>query len=148
MAERLNFKATINASVEKVWNTMLDLESYKTWTAVFHEGSYYEGSWEKGNKIKFLVDKSNFGIVAEIAENIPYKFISIRHLGTIKDGEEDTTSDKVKSWAPAYENYTIEESDNNQTTLYVDMDSNPKMKTFFEQTWPKALAILTEMCEN
>ena len=33
---------------------MLDPENFKIWTAEFCEGSYFEGSWAKGSKIKFL----------------------------------------------------------------------------------------------
>ena len=46
-------------------------------------------------------------MVSEIAENKPNEFISIRHLGYIANGIEDTQSEAIRAWAPAYENYTF-----------------------------------------
>ena len=33
--EKLNFKIEINAPKEKVWDTMLNKDTYKAWTEVF-----------------------------------------------------------------------------------------------------------------
>jgi uncharacterized protein YndB with AHSA1/START domain len=44
----------IQASKTKVWSVLLEKESYKKWTKVFTEGSYYEGEMKLNGKIKFL----------------------------------------------------------------------------------------------
>ena len=36
-----------------------------------------------------------------------YEFVSIEHLGLVKNDVEDTTSDEVKKWTPPFENYTF-----------------------------------------
>lgn len=87
----LHFSIKINAPAEKVWQNMLGAETYKIWTAEFAPGSYYEGSWEKGESIKFLIPNGD-GMTSVIAENRPFKFISIKHLGYIKGGVADTES--------------------------------------------------------
>lgn len=99
--QRLRFETTIDAPTDVVWRAMLGAESYKKWTAAFAEGSYYEGSWREGSRIRFL-SPSGDGVVAEIAESRPNEFISIRHLGFVVNGVEDLDSDAVKAWAPAY----------------------------------------------
>jgi hypothetical protein len=142
---RLQFSIVINSSKEKVWSKMLEPESFKVWTAAFAEGSYYVGSWEKGKKIRFLIPDGN-GMVSMIAENKPFEFISIKHLGFIKDGVEDTESPEIKSWAPAFENYTFSERDG-ATEVKVDMDILPEFDDFMKSTWPKALASLKKICE-
>lgn len=43
---------TINAPVAVVWEVMFGAESYTRWTAAFAEGSYYDGSWSQGSRIK------------------------------------------------------------------------------------------------
>ena len=152
MKEKMHFEIEIYAPVQKVWDTMLEKESYKEWTTAFDPTSSYEGSWEKGSKMKFVSTTNGYSMISEIAENIPYKFISIKHLGEIKGGVEDTTSDKVKTWTPAYENYTFADKGMG-TLLAVDMESpstpeSKAMKEMFEDMWPKALLRLKEICER
>ena len=52
-------------------------------------------------------------MTAVIVENKPNDFVSIRHLGVIEKGVEDTTSEKVRA-----------------------------------DTYPRALALLKELCER
>lgn len=151
MKETMHFEIMIKAPVQKVWDTMLGQESYKEWTSIFEPTSYYDGSWEKGSKIKFL-GASGDGMLSEIAENIPYQFVSIKHLGEIKNGIEDTTSESVVAWMPAFENYSFSSQDG-ETQLVIDMEmpSSPvtkSMKEMFEGMWPKALLKLKEICEK
>lgn len=149
--EKLHFKIDINSPKEKVWNTMLDDTTYRVWTTPFSEGSYYKGDWSKGSKIIFLGPDSETGkeggMVSRIAENKLYEFISIEHLGIIKDGVEDTTSEEVKKWTPAFENYTFKEK-NGTTEVLVEMDINDEYKEMFEGMWPKALQKLKELSEK
>lgn len=142
----LHFSKTINAPAGKVWNTMLEAETYRQWTRVFTEGSHFKGSWEEGEKILFLGPEDS-GMVATIAENRPHEFISIKHIGIVKDGVEDTESKEAKKWAPAFENYTFTEEDG-KTTVTVDMDIEKEHEEMFNEMWPKALQKLKELAEN
>ena len=87
-----HFDILIHAPPKQVWATMLQSPTYERWTTAFCEGSRFEGSWEEGQKIRFL-DPKGFGMVAEIAAHRPAEFVSIRHLGMIDQGVEDTTTD-------------------------------------------------------
>lgn len=148
--EKLQFKIDIHASSEKVWDTMLEDKTYRIWTEEFSPGSHYIGNWEQGTKILFLGpanDGKLAGMVSRIKENKPYKYISIEHLGEVYDGVEDTTSDRVKVWAGALENYTFVDKDG-KTELVVDMDINEEFKGLFEGMWPKALQKLKSLCEE
>ncbi len=102
--KQLHFSISITAPKEHVWNTMLGPDTYKVWTEPFCEGSYFQGSWEKGERIQFLAPNGS-GMISEIAENRLHESISIKHLGYVKNGIEDSDSQEVSSWAPAYENY-------------------------------------------
>lgn len=143
--EKLQFKILINAPREKVWKIMLDDETYRKWTEAFYPGSYAETDWQKGSKAKFL-SPSGDGMVSRIAENIPNEFLSIEHLGMITKGVEDTTSDEVKAWAGAMENYTLKEKDGG-TEVIVDMDSDENYSKMFSETWRKALQKVKELSE-
>ncbi|MCU0285197.1 MAG: SRPBCC domain-containing protein [Acidobacteria bacterium] len=144
--KKLHFSIEIEAPKEKVWHTMLDQESFKVWSAEFMQGSYYEGAWEEGEKIKFLDPEGN-GMSSIIAEHRPYEFTSIKHLGIIKDGIEDMESPESKKWVPAYENYTFRQRDG-VTEVSVDMDVLEDFAKMMEDMWPKALVKLKTICEQ
>lgn len=141
------FKVTVNAPKEKVWQVLWDKQSYEKWTSAFAEGSTVEtDGWKKGTKVLFTDGKGS-GMVAEIADNIPNEFMSFRHLGELKDGVEDTTSDKVKEWAGALENYRLT-GESSTTELVVEIDINDQWLAFFEKAWPKALEIIKTQSEQ
>lgn len=147
---KMHFEVSINVPVDKVYKIMLDAETYKSWTAEFNPSSYYKGSWDKGSKILFVgvdQDGKEGGMVATIKENIPNEFISIQHLG-ILDGEKEITSGpEVDGWAGALENYTFKDV-GGKTIVEVDVDTNQQFKSYFEDTWPKALNKLKSICEK
>lgn len=141
----------INAPREKVWDTMLSDATYRAWTSVFMEGSYYKGSWDEGSKILFLGPSPDGsgegGMVSRIAKNRLYEFVSIEHEGVVKNGVEDTESDAVKAWAGSYENYTFTDKDGG-TELAIDMSLPESEKATMEEMWKKALAKLKELAEK
>ena len=143
--KRIQFTENIAAPVRRVFDLMIDPTGYKTWTAAFAEGCYFEGSWARGKKIKFLAPSGD-GMIAEIAEHRPNEFISIRHLGFMANGVEDTESEAARSWAHAYENYTFQASSTG-TRLIVDLDVTDELEAYMVGTWPKALKKLKAICE-
>jgi uncharacterized protein YndB with AHSA1/START domain len=147
---RLYFSIVINAPKEKVWDTMLNQDSYRVWTEVFSPGSHYVGDWNQGSKILFLGPGESGkmgGMVSRIKENRPYEYISIEHRGVVGEGKEDTSSEAAKAWAGALENYTFKEK-NGSTEVLVDMDTEEDHKQMFQDTWPKALQKLKELAEK
>jgi len=147
---KLNFSIVIDAPISKVWDTMLEDKTYRIWTEEFSPGSHYIGNWNQGSKILFLGPSNDgklAGMVSRIIENKFHKYISIEHLGEVYDGVEDTTSDRVKVWAGALENYTFNNKDG-KTELVVDLDINEEFVEMFEGMWPKALQKLKSLCEE
>ncbi|PWS31545.1 SRPBCC family protein [Pedobacter paludis] len=140
--DKIKISIEINAPAEKVWAVLLGKDSYPEWAAVFAEGSKAETDWQKGSKALFL-DSNNEGMVSRIADNIPNEFMSIEHLGMIKDGKEDLNHE----WSGAKENYNLSEKDG-KTELLITMDSNAEMQAYFEETWPKALDKIKLLSEN
>ncbi len=150
--QKLHFSIQINAPREKVWDTMLEDATYRQWTAAFNPGSYYIGSWEQGSEMRFLGPdpegkEGEGGMFSRIKENRLHEFISIEHLGMIKGGVIDTTSDEVKKWTPAFENYTFGDKDGG-TEILVDIDVADEYADMFNGMWPTALNVLKELSEK
>jgi len=148
--ERIHFSVSIDAPRERVWTTMLEEDTYREWTDVFMPGSHYVDDWNEGSKILFLgPNKSGKmdGMVSQIKENRPYEYISIEHIGIVRDGKEDTSSEAMEGWAGALENYTFKENDGT-TEVLVDMDTVEEYKEMFQNTWPKALQKIKELVEK
>jgi hypothetical protein len=142
----LRFAIQIDSPRQVVWAAMIEPETYKDWTAEFGVGSYFEGSWEKGERIRFLTPDGT-GMTSIIDEHRPHDFISIRHLGFIKDGIEDTESEEVRRWAPSFENYTFTDV-GSSTEINVALDVPPEWEDDMLQMWPKALVRLKTICES
>ena len=144
--KRIQFTVDIQAPRATVWRHVISPESYEHWTSAFAEGSRFEGSWDQGSRIRFLSPTGD-GMVSEIAESRLHEFMSIRHLGFIVNGVEDTTSEAVKAWAPAYENYTFIATPEG-TRMVVDQDVAAEWEEHLSEAWPKALELLKALSES
>lgn len=144
--KRFQWSVDIAAPASKVYHVLVGAESYPLWASAFGDGLYFEGSWQAGQRIRFLTPEGH-GVVSEIAENRPGEFLSVRHLGYIDDqGVEDTSSEAIRAWAPAYENYTFTATQLG-TRLTVAQDITEDFESM-PASWPKALEILKALCED
>lgn len=149
--KKIDLDIVINAPREAVWDAIVDGSKFNAWTSVFQETSAFEGGWNKGDSIRFtgINEKGQTeGMVSEIAESTYPEFISIKHLGYIVDGVEDTTSEEIRKWAPSFENYTLEKLDEGITLFKLDMDTTEEFYDMFLDLWPKALQKLKEVSET
>jgi hypothetical protein len=150
----LQYTIKINAPVKKVYDVMLgisNISTYEQWTAMFNPTSTYEGNWNKGSKMLFvgLDQKGNKGgMVSEIADNITNKYISIRHYGLVQANMEITAGPEVEKWANGFENYTFEEN-NGVTNIAIELVGlTEDLIQYMNDSWPKALNKLKEVCEG
>lgn len=155
--KKLQFKININAPAAQVYDCMLGISqkaTYEQWTATFNPTCTYEGSWDKGSKILFLgVDENGEkgGMVSTIIENKPNHFVTIQHKGLVQGNTEITEGPEVEKWANGLENYTFEEipmAIGRTTTLTVDLDTDEDFIEYMNETYPKALDKLKEICEK
>jgi uncharacterized protein YndB with AHSA1/START domain len=145
----LHFSIQINAPKKKVWDIMLNDKTYREWTTVFTQGSYFVGNWSKNSKMQFLgpgEDGKVGGMTSIIADNVPLELISIKHIGLVTDGVEDTTSEEAKKWI-GFEKYRFIDEDG-KTRLEIEVDTTNDFARFMKDTWPKALQILKDLSEK
>ncbi len=150
LLETVSFRIVIDASPETVYNTLTDPANFKTWTAPFQPTSYFEGEWKQGSTIHFLsLDESGnrMGLISKVIENVPFGQITLQHFGLIQEGKEITDGEEVEAIKGAIEQYTFV-SKGGQTELEVKTEIFIELKDYFEETWPKALQVLKQLCEN
>lgn len=86
--DTLTFSTQIKAIPETIWNILWNKHSYKKWTSVFMEGSYYLAEdLLKGSKIHFLGPKGGgmYSVIDEVEVN---KKMVFKHLGEVKNFKE------------------------------------------------------------
>ncbi|WP_157357065.1 SRPBCC family protein [Arthrobacter sp. U41] len=135
--EKLRYSVTIDAPVRDVWTTMLNDATYREWTSVFNSDSYYEGNWSQGSEIRFLGpdgDGSVAGMIATVEENRPHELISLRYIGQVVNGEDDTTSEAAKAFMGAHEKYAFSAA-GGVTTVDVELDSEEEFVAMFDEAW-------------
>lgn len=139
--QKLFFEIQIDAPPEKVWDVLWSDITYRQWTTAFTEGSFYQGTFEEGNIVKFL-DPNNDGMFSRVEKSIPSKEIKFLHLGEIYGGVE-----KEQNWGDATEAYFLEETETG-TVLKIEINTPDEFKSFFEEKFPTALGIVKNLSEN
>ena len=145
--DKLTFTTTIDAPAAHVWRVLFEDATYREWTTEFAEGSYAVTDWKEGSKALFLSGTGE-GMVSRVAAHRPNEFLSLEHLGMVKDGVEDLQSAVSEGWAGAHENYTLKPLGDARVELTVEMDTLPAHREYFEKTWPKALGKLKSIAER
>lgn len=147
---RLEFDIHINAPRERVWHTMLDDATYRVWTAGFHDGSHYVGSWTPGTDIRFLGptrDGTLSGMICRVRETRPLELVALTAIGMVHNGVEDRDSDAVRAWSGAIEEYTFREADQG-TQVHVVVDTPDEWVDMMQRGWNDSLARLKALCEG
>jgi len=144
--EKLQFSIDIAAPRQKVWDVLWDDATYRKWTSVFTEGSHAETDWQEGSKVLFL-DGKGAGMYSRIDRRVEPELMSIRHLGEIRDGVEQSKDDQAEDWEDATENYLLREH-NGGTQLQVELDGADEYKDYFNDIFPKALAAIKALAEG
>jgi hypothetical protein len=109
-----------------------------------------KASGARGAKMYFIGSDENGekgGMISEIADIQPNRFVSIRHYGLVHGGKEITEGPEVEKWAGNLENYHFEERDE-KTFIIVEVDTDEAHVDYMEKAFPKALAKLKEICES
>lgn len=142
----LKFEIQIHSSIETVWKTLWDKETYTKWTKPFTEGCYYETeSFTEGNEVKFLSPNGD-GMLSTIVSLKQQEFVAFEHLGMIVNGEKSTF--KTESDNHQYlETYQLIKNENS-VTLIAKIDTLEPWEDTMNTTFPQALQIIKELSEK
>jgi hypothetical protein len=139
------FSAVIDAPAKKVWDIMLDAETYKQWSGAAWPESFYEGEWKEGETLCFF-NPERSGTKVKLLRHRPYEFSLAEHIAIFDKGKEITEGEMAESWIGSKETYTFTEQ-NEKTRLDVVLYMKPDWQKMFATDWPKAMDKLKELCE-
>lgn len=141
----LHFEINIKARPARVWECLWDSESYKIWTKPFSEESYYKAeNFAEGSKIHFL-GPNGHGMNSIIEKLDEPKFIALKHLGEIKNFEEQPL--EGQKWSNAIESYELTPIEDG-TKLIVNVDTVEQYADSMNETFPMALNELKKLAET
>ena len=145
--ETLNYEIHIKAPIQKVWDLLWQPETYSIWTRFFMPGSKMKSDWEIGGKTYFT-DKAGNGMVSTIRSlNEPYEVV-FSHLGTVKNGVEDTESKEVKDWSGAEEKYFLRAIDEFTTEVRAVTHTNGENEEAMNNGFNQGFEMLKNLAEN
>lgn len=125
---------------------MFDPLAYRDWTRAFAEGSYYEGVWAAGHRLRFL-DPQGFGMEAIVDERVLHERLSLRLVGEIRDGKPLADSRLLRE--PARERYVFNAVPGGGMDRVIQLQSwDDGFTDFLQDTWPKALLRLEALAES
>lgn len=140
-----HYGVDIAAPVARVWDCMLDPLSYRDWTRAFCEGSYYEGRWQAGERLRFLDPQGN-GMEAVVDECAPHARVALRLVGELRDGRPLADSALLRE--PAHEAYAFTPRADGGTRLDVQLHGMDACLDFLDSAWPLALQRLKALAET
>lgn len=144
--ETLEFAIKIKAPAEKVWDVLWNEETYKKWTSVFCEGSHTISNWNEGDKIHFMSPNGE-GMYSIIETKTQNEYMAFKHLGEIKNFEEQPLDEETKKWMGAMETYRLIPEEE-FTTLIAQVDVVEKYLDYFKETFPNGLEKVKELSEK
>ena len=145
--ETLNYEKVIHAPIQKVWDILWNQETYGEWTKFFMEDSQFTTDWEINGKTYF-VDSNGNGMVSTIKTlNEPFEII-FSHLGTVKEGIEDTSSKAVEEWSGAEEKYFLRAIDDNTTELRAITHVEKNTIDYMNNGFNKGFEIIKNLAEK
>ena len=142
----LHFSIDIAAPAVRVWDCMFDPLAYRDWTRAFAEGSYFEGVWAAGRRLRFL-GPQGCGMEAIVDDCALHERLSLRLVGEIRDGRP--VPDSPLHTQPARKSYCFSRTAEGGTRLAVALQAwDDGFFTFLNDTWPVALQRLKALAES
>ncbi len=144
--ESFKYSEAIRAPREVVWKTLTYDDEFQRWAASFAEGSYRVGGWAVGDTVRFLTPEGN-GMICLIEEHCRPAVLSMKSVGVVIGGRDDTESEEAYQWVGSLETYTLKEVDGG-TELTVEVDVPEVHRVYFVEAWQRALGCIKSLAES
>lgn len=140
----LEFTVEINASKEKVWNTLWQDETFRQWSGLIDPGTYMKGELQLGNEVEFISAENGYGVTSLVAEVVPTEYLLLKHQADTQDSGEQ---EREKEWTGGEESYHLKEV-SGVTSLTVTFSVPATQEEYFKENYPRALDCVKELAES
>lgn len=139
----MQFSVQINATKEKVWDTLWQDETLRQWAGIIDPGTHLVGDLKLGNQIQFI-SGNGYGVSSLVKQLTKNEFLLLHHNADTQDEGKNTRDNQ---WTGGSESYQLTEQ-NHTTKLTVTFDVPPELEDYFQTTYPKALQKIKSLSEN
>ena len=140
----MKFTIEIQASKEKVWNTLWQDATFREWAGLIDPGTYMVGELQQGNEVQFISAENGYGVTSLVAEVTPNEYLLLKHQA---DTKYTGTAEREKEWTGGNESYALTEKDG-ITTVVAAFDVPQELEDYFNNAYPKALQRVKELAEQ
>ncbi len=142
--KQMQFLIEINATKERVWDTLWQDETFRQWAGIIDPETYMAGELQEGNEVQFISAENGYGVTSLVETLVPGEFLLFRHQAdTQKNGQQE----REKEWTGGAESYSLTEKDG-ATTLTAAFDVPSEMEDYFKVNYPKALERVKTLAER
>lgn len=139
----MQFSIDINATKEKVWNTLWQDETFRQWASIIDPGTYMVGTLKESEEVQFISAENGYGVTSLVEKIVPNEFLLLRHQA---DTQDTGQKERKNEWTGAAESYALIEKDG-ITTLAVAFGVPPNLEEYFAANYPKALQQVKTLAE-
>jgi uncharacterized protein YndB with AHSA1/START domain len=143
----LFYETKISSEPKKVWQTMLQKETYNQWVKAFSPKSTFIGEWGERSEMLFF-DPDFGGTKARIDIFLPHENVLATHIGMVDKEQNEVDGDEMgQKWIGSQEEYILEKQ-GGETLLKIRNKTDPVFQKMFDDGWPQALQNLKQLCEK
>ncbi len=141
--KEMQFRVEINASKERVWDTLWQDKTLRQWAGIIDPGTHMVGGLKEGNEIQFI-SGNGYGVTSLVEKLVPGEFALLRHSA---DTQDEGKRERAQQWTGGKESYSLTEKDGTTTLTFV-CDVPPELEKYFKVTYPKALERVKVLSER
>jgi uncharacterized protein YndB with AHSA1/START domain len=83
--KEMQFSVEINASKQKVWDTLWQDETFRQWAGIIDPGTYMTGEMKEGSELEFISSENGYGVTSLFEKITPGEFLLLRHHADTQD---------------------------------------------------------------
>lgn len=141
--KEMQFTVEINASRQRVWDTLWQDKTLRDWAGMIDPGTYMRGELKVGGTVEFISAENGYGVTSLVEELVAGERLVLRHSA---DTQDVGTQEREKEWTGGKESYMLTES-GGMTMLLVAFDVPPTQEDYFTATYPKVMARIKQLAE-